>query len=77
MSLDGLSSKSELHSKCRISEIMQYSCDAEASPEGKPTIRCFPISRLFRICEGRPAAEITRMVDVGDDGVVNFPGDAR
>ncbi|KAJ8073734.1 hypothetical protein PM082_012012 [Marasmius tenuissimus] len=66
---------SRLDSKCHIEEIMQYSCDASISQGGKPLIRCFPISRLFRICQGKPAVEITRVVDVDADGAVSLPKD--
>ncbi|KAF9256596.1 hypothetical protein L218DRAFT_881399 [Marasmius fiardii PR-910] len=71
------SSSSEPHtdSQCFISEIIQYSCDSVVSPEGQPLIHCFPISRLFRICQGAPAVEITRVVDIDDQGVVSIPKD--
>ncbi|OBZ78297.1 hypothetical protein A0H81_02441 [Grifola frondosa] len=52
------------HEKCRLAEIVQYSCDAEVTSEGQPQLRCWPIPRIFRICPGRPAVELTRFVDV-------------
>ncbi|EIN08794.1 hypothetical protein PUNSTDRAFT_52272 [Punctularia strigosozonata HHB-11173 SS5] len=63
--------KSEQKAPCRIFEILQYNCE----PEGTG-YHCFPISRIFRICDGRPAIEITRFVDVDvKTGAVELPSD--
>ncbi|KAG7091973.1 hypothetical protein E1B28_008362 [Marasmius oreades] len=70
-----MAERSEPETKCYVSEIMQYSCDLAMSQGGKPLIRCFPISRLFRICQGIPAVEITRVADVDDKGMVRIPQD--
>ncbi|KAH7878236.1 uncharacterized protein C8R40DRAFT_1091916 [Lentinula edodes] len=35
--------------KCRMVEIIQYSCELERSQTEGPVVRCFPLSRLFRI----------------------------
>jgi hypothetical protein len=35
--------------KCRIAEIVQYSCDLEKLGNGRPQFRCFPIPRIFRM----------------------------
>ncbi|KAL4247476.1 hypothetical protein ABKN59_007945 [Abortiporus biennis] len=59
--------------KCRLAEILQYSCDVEISGTG-PQYHCWPIPRIFRICPGRPAVEVTRYVHVnGDTGEVIVP----
>ncbi|KAK7451075.1 hypothetical protein VKT23_012751 [Stygiomarasmius scandens] len=42
---------------------------------GTPFIHCFPISRLFRMCPGLPAVEITKTVYVNDDGEITLPKD--
>jgi len=50
--------------KCQIAEILQYACEIEnASGGSPPEIHCYPIPRIFRLCPGRPAIEITRYVD--------------
>lgn len=67
-------------SKCRIAEILQYSCDWSKEDN---RINCLPFPRIFRMsvqtfcfkefvplilgipsCPGRPAVEITRQVKV-------------
>ncbi|THU94707.1 hypothetical protein K435DRAFT_756396 [Dendrothele bispora CBS 962.96] len=60
--------------ECPIAEIVQYSCDLNTR-RGRPLIHCFPISRLFRMCPGLPAVEITKVVKVNDDGEVSLPKD--
>jgi len=60
--------------KCQLAEIVQYTCDIERGPRGKPQVYCVPIPRFFRICSDRPAVEITRIVDVDTHtGVVTLP----
>jgi len=49
--------------KCRIAEIMQYDCDVEQDVAGRAQVHCWPVPRIFRICPGRPAVEITRYVN--------------
>ncbi|KAI0321413.1 hypothetical protein OF83DRAFT_311448 [Amylostereum chailletii] len=64
--------------KCRIAEIVQYSCEAQMDAYGRPQLNCFPFPRILRICEGRPAVEITRQVDIDvATGEVHIPTDAR
>ncbi|KAK0445154.1 hypothetical protein EV421DRAFT_1797945 [Armillaria borealis] len=58
---------------CQIAEIVQYSCKPSKTKEGKRVVDCFPIVRLFRICAGRPAVEITRVVTISDQGEVIIP----
>ncbi|KAI0342311.1 hypothetical protein BDW22DRAFT_1298369, partial [Trametopsis cervina] len=49
--------------KCRIAEILLYDCDAD---NDKGQFHCWPVMRIFRICPGRPAIEITRYVDFNE-----------
>jgi hypothetical protein len=35
--------------KCRIAEIVQYTCDLKKLPNGRPEAHCFPIPRIFRM----------------------------
>ncbi|KAI0047697.1 hypothetical protein FA95DRAFT_1454891, partial [Auriscalpium vulgare] len=65
-------------SPCRIAEVLQFSCDLEATHTGRPQYHCFPIPRLFRICPGRPAVEITRFVDINlSTGEVDIPPESH
>ncbi|GLB39282.1 putative mitochondrial export protein Som1 [Lyophyllum shimeji] len=65
-----------LPGKCRISEILQYTCDVDTSGP-TPEVQCFPIPRIFRICPGRPTVEITKLVNVNMiTGEVEVPADA-
>ncbi|KIM85816.1 hypothetical protein PILCRDRAFT_5449 [Piloderma croceum F 1598] len=58
--------------KCRIAEIVQYTCDSEKLSNGQ--IHCFPIPRIFRICPGRPAVEITKLVNIDEKtGEIKIP----
>ncbi|ETW75871.1 hypothetical protein HETIRDRAFT_244204, partial [Heterobasidion irregulare TC 32-1] len=59
---------------CQIAEILQYSCDLQSGEDGRPQFHCFPVPRIFRICPGRPAIEITRTVKIDiATGEVNIP----
>ncbi|KAK7018972.1 hypothetical protein R3P38DRAFT_2979822 [Favolaschia claudopus] len=59
---------------CKIAEIMQYSCVPKRGTDGRPTIHCVPIPRLFRICPDRPAVEVTRVLNIDDTtGYVEMP----
>ncbi|RDB16072.1 hypothetical protein Hypma_003438 [Hypsizygus marmoreus] len=70
-------STSPTERKCRIAEIVQYTCDVETSGT-KPEVQCFPIPRIFRICPGRPTIEITKLVNVDlATGEVEVPPDSR
>ncbi|KAH8097040.1 hypothetical protein BXZ70DRAFT_307049 [Cristinia sonorae] len=51
-------------SACRIAEIVQFSCQQERTPDGVEKFVCSPIPRIFRICPGRPAVELTRYVSI-------------
>ncbi|PCH44964.1 hypothetical protein WOLCODRAFT_77530 [Wolfiporia cocos MD-104 SS10] len=60
--------------KCRLAEIVQYRCDAEQTQRGEPQFHCWPIPRIFRICPGRPAVEMTRFIDVDmSTGEISIP----
>jgi len=62
------------HGKCRIAEFVQYRCDVEKGAYGQPQFHCWPVPRIFRICPGRPAVEITRFVDVDmHTGEISIP----
>ncbi|KAI0070761.1 hypothetical protein K474DRAFT_1607774 [Panus rudis PR-1116 ss-1] len=60
--------------ECRIAEILQYSCDEEEVTSGTPRFHCWPLIRIFRICPGRPAVELTRLVNVNSStGAIELP----
>ncbi|KAK0496247.1 hypothetical protein EDD18DRAFT_1074335 [Armillaria luteobubalina] len=58
---------------CQIAELVQYSCKPGKTKEGTRAVDCLPIVRLFRICAGKPAVEITRVVTISDQGEVIIP----
>ncbi|KAI0685763.1 hypothetical protein BC835DRAFT_1289481 [Cytidiella melzeri] len=63
--------------QCRIAEIVQYDCDQETESSGRPRFRCWPVPRIFRLCPGRPAVEITRYVDTTEGtGAVKVPSES-
>ncbi|KAH9933908.1 uncharacterized protein B0H18DRAFT_870421 [Fomitopsis serialis] len=65
-------------SKCRLAEIVQYKCDIEVGKRGEPQVHCWPVPRIFRICPGRPAVELTRFVEMNmSTGEVHLPPEAR
>ncbi|EPS97974.1 hypothetical protein FOMPIDRAFT_1127382 [Fomitopsis schrenkii] len=62
------------HSKCRLAEIVQYKCDLDVGEQGEPQVHCWPVPRIFRICAGRPAVELTRFVHMDlNTGEVTLP----
>ncbi|EMD34799.1 hypothetical protein CERSUDRAFT_54517 [Gelatoporia subvermispora B] len=64
--------------KCRIAELVQYSCGDEANSKGERQFHCWPIPRIFRICPGRPAVELTRYAEVDvNTGEVTIPPESR
>ncbi|KIP09907.1 hypothetical protein PHLGIDRAFT_85836 [Phlebiopsis gigantea 11061_1 CR5-6] len=68
---------STAETKCRIAELIQYSCEREQDASGASQFHCWPITRVFRICPGRPAVEITRYVDADvTTGEVKLPHDS-
>ncbi|KAF8526548.1 hypothetical protein BU17DRAFT_40413 [Hysterangium stoloniferum] len=49
--------------ECRLYELEQFICDYdETLNEGR--VKCYPIPRIFRLCPGRPAVEITALVEI-------------
>ncbi|TDL24561.1 hypothetical protein BD410DRAFT_767062 [Rickenella mellea] len=69
MAVDGEADtdRSKTPDKCQIYEILQWSCDPakEIESQSDPnTVQCYPLPRIFRICPGRPAIEITRFVNI-------------
>ncbi|KIK02888.1 hypothetical protein K443DRAFT_131663 [Laccaria amethystina LaAM-08-1] len=67
-------SKEDAGFRCRIAEIVQYTCGLEINSEGKPQLHCFPIPRLFRMCRGRPSVEITTLIKIDmASGEVEIP----
>ncbi|KAH9835142.1 uncharacterized protein C8Q71DRAFT_710295 [Rhodofomes roseus] len=64
-------------SKCRLAEIVQYKCDIEVGKRSEPQVHCWPVPRIFRICPGRPAVELTRFVEMDmSTGEISLPSDA-
>ncbi|KZV76603.1 hypothetical protein PENSPDRAFT_660896 [Peniophora sp. CONT] len=65
--------------KCRILEILHYTCPAEPDEYGRPRYSCYPIPRIFNTqmvvrCEGIPAVEITKAVSIDPGtGEVTIP----
>ncbi|KAN0127227.1 hypothetical protein V8E53_014947 [Lactarius tabidus] len=48
--------------RCQIAEILQFSCQIQISDYGHQQFHCFPVPRIFKLCQGEPAIEITRVV---------------
>ncbi|KAI0635313.1 hypothetical protein C8Q77DRAFT_696980 [Trametes polyzona] len=65
--------------KCRLAEIVQYKCDPEQrTSAAPPQWHCLPVIRIFRICQGRPAVEITKFIDMNvETGAVQVPSQSR
>ncbi|EKM75802.1 hypothetical protein AGABI1DRAFT_116134 [Agaricus bisporus var. burnettii JB137-S8] len=62
---------------CRLGEIVQFVCNLEQDAGGQPQIHCFPLPRIFKLCPGSPAVEITKLVDIDlATGEVVVPPDA-
>ncbi|KAI0674453.1 hypothetical protein C8Q78DRAFT_1067470 [Trametes maxima] len=62
------------HKKCRLAEIVQFKCEPGQQPNGPPQWHCLPVIRIFRICQNRPAVELTRFVDMNvETGAVQVP----
>jgi len=54
---------------CRLAEIVQYHCVARENV-------CYPIPRIFRLCPGQAAVEITTVVSMDlETGDVVIPRD--
>ncbi|KAN0111694.1 hypothetical protein V8E52_008255 [Russula decolorans] len=63
---------------CQIAEILQFSCEMQATKHERQQFHCFPTPRLFMLCRGQPAVEITRIVKLDPStGEVNVPRDVR
>ncbi|KII91134.1 hypothetical protein PLICRDRAFT_37830 [Plicaturopsis crispa FD-325 SS-3] len=60
----GKQSNSNARTKCLLTEIVQFTCEAPALVNGQPKVHCFPVPRIFKTCPGRPAVEITTLVDI-------------
>ncbi|KAF9071857.1 hypothetical protein BDP27DRAFT_1186196, partial [Rhodocollybia butyracea] len=58
---------------CSIQEIVQYSCELEKVGAEGSVIRCFPLSRLFKMCPGLPAVEVTTVLNIDENGAVENP----
>ncbi|GAK64083.1 uncharacterized protein PAN0_004d2292 [Moesziomyces antarcticus] len=54
--------------ECRLAELTQYHCDLH------PTrVVCQPIDRIFRICKGRPAVEVSHIVEFDESAKPYLP----
>ncbi|SNX83554.1 uncharacterized protein MEPE_02261 [Melanopsichium pennsylvanicum] len=53
---------------CRLAELTQYHCDLH-----KNRVVCQPIDRIFRICKGRPAVEVSHIVEFDESGKPHLP----
>ncbi|KAF8524472.1 hypothetical protein JB92DRAFT_2703684 [Gautieria morchelliformis] len=57
---------------CRLFEIEQYICEIEDKNNSR--VRCYPLPRIFRICQGRPAVEVTALAEINPKtGELNVP----
>ncbi|CAA7257327.1 unnamed protein product [Cyclocybe aegerita] len=62
--------------ECRIAEIVQHTCELRINRLGQRTLHCFPIPRLLKLCPGKPAVEITKLVHINvKNGEVEIPKD--
>ncbi|EIW55468.1 uncharacterized protein TRAVEDRAFT_130257 [Trametes versicolor FP-101664 SS1] len=60
--------------KCRLAEIVQFKCEPGLQADGPPQWHCLPVIRIFRICQDRPAVELTKFVDMNvETGAVQVP----
>ncbi|SPO40418.1 uncharacterized protein PSFLO_05900 [Pseudozyma flocculosa] len=53
---------------CRLSEMVQYHCRKRPN-----RIVCTPLDRVFRMCPGRPAVEVTHLVEFDQNGTPFLP----
>ncbi|KAF8198575.1 hypothetical protein BJ912DRAFT_845642 [Pholiota molesta] len=61
-------------SECHIAEILQHTCIPESNSQGQEIMQCFPILRIFKLCKGQPAVEITRFINVDPtNGAIEIP----
>ncbi|KAH9897006.1 hypothetical protein C8Q73DRAFT_437670 [Cubamyces lactineus] len=61
--------------QCRLAEIVQFNCNPQ---EDTAEWHCLPIIRIFRICQNRPAVELTRFVEMDvETGAVHVPPRSR
>ncbi|KAI9458869.1 hypothetical protein BJY52DRAFT_1267626 [Lactarius psammicola] len=68
-----VSASTEVSPGCQIAELLQFSCQVQVSDHGRQQFHCFPVPRLFRLCQGEPAIEITRVVSTDPStGKVNI-----
>ncbi|KAI0372106.1 hypothetical protein BV20DRAFT_964836 [Pilatotrama ljubarskyi] len=60
--------------KCRLAEIVQFKCEPGEQLNVPPQWHCLPVIRIFRICQNRPAVELTRFIDMNvETGAVHVP----
>ncbi|KAL9937636.1 hypothetical protein V8E36_003181 [Tilletia maclaganii] len=50
--------------RCTLKEIVQYDCEINSAGR----TQCFAVRRIFQLCEGRPALEVTHVVDFDEQG---------
>ncbi|KIY70865.1 hypothetical protein CYLTODRAFT_419402 [Cylindrobasidium torrendii FP15055 ss-10] len=55
---------------CEVQEIVQYICLPNKFTR---TVDCSPLVRLFKVCSGQPAVEITKLASIAEDGQVILP----
>jgi len=59
--------------ECPLVEILQHTCPSE-EVDGVRRYVCYPIPRIFRVCEGKPAVEMTKFVHIDvNTGQVELP----
>ncbi|SOV08982.1 putative protein [Ustilago sp. UG-2017a] len=57
-----------MSSGCRLAELTQHYCDFHMN-----RAVCHPIDRIFRICKGRPAVEVSHIVEFDEQGKPYLP----
>ncbi|KAF8709754.1 hypothetical protein AX14_013482 [Amanita brunnescens Koide BX004] len=63
--------------RCRIAEVVQYMCDMQKASSSSEIV-CVPFPRLFRLCPGQPATEITTIANINlETGEVELPTNAN
>ncbi|KAI0336800.1 hypothetical protein GY45DRAFT_1237731 [Cubamyces sp. BRFM 1775] len=65
------SANADTHRQCRLAEIVQFNCNPT---EDSVEWHCLPIIRIFRICQNKPAVELTRFIEMDvETGAVHVP----
>ncbi|PVG03388.1 hypothetical protein CPB86DRAFT_695707 [Serendipita vermifera] len=50
---------------CQLQQFTMFDCDREVF-ETRGTVKCYPVPRIFRVCKGYPAIEVTSLLHYKD-----------